>query len=158
MSLGLKTRSIMTRKIGSQKIKRIYHTWDKWECYPCDFYENQKKGFSSDECEEIYKNLLSHIPSFRAALQRVVNEWPNSCEHYLTNEKMNRIAWLGQASLAITFNVPSRFRSGYFLLSEEQRAKADEAALEFLNIWLVENWYKEVDLIGAGVKSAANIY
>lgn len=150
--------SKMSRKIGNQKIERIYHTWDKWECYPCGFYENQKKGFTTQECEEVYKHLLSHEPSFRVALDRILTEWPHSCEHYLTNEKMNRIAWLGQAALAITFNIPSRFRSGYFLLNDEQKKEADNIALEYLNKWLTGNNYEEVDLLGAGVKAAANIY
>lgn len=100
----------------SQKIKRIFHTWDKWECYPAGFYENSINGKTKDEFEEIYKNFLSDLNKFETALNRVLSEWKNSCEHYLSNEKMNRIAWLGQASLCIETGIPSSFRTGYFLL------------------------------------------
>jgi len=141
-----------------QKIKRIYHTWDKWECYPAGFYENSKTGMTKDECENEYKNLLSDITRFENALQRVIAEWKNSCEHYLTNEKMNRIAWLGQASLCIESGIPSCFRSGYFLLTKEQRQAADLKALEYLNKWLSKNGYQETTLEGAGVNAQANIY
>lgn len=141
-----------------QKIKRIYHTWDKWECYPAGFYENSKPGMTKDECENEYKNFLSNITRFENALQRVIAEWKNSCEHYLTNEKMNRIAWLGQASLCIESGIPSCFRSGYFLLTKEQRQAADLKALEYLNKWLSENGYQETTLEGAGVNAQANIY
>ena len=31
--------------------------------------------------------------------QTVIVEWVNSCEHYLSNFAMNRIAWVGQAAM-----------------------------------------------------------
>lgn len=142
----------------SQKIKRIFHTWDKWECYPAGFYENSINGKTKDEFEEIYKNFLSDLNKFETALNRVLSEWKNSCEHYLSNEKMNRIAWLGQASLCIETGIPSSFRTGYFLLSKQQQQKADEMALKYLNIWLEKNGYETTNLEGARVNSQANIY
>ncbi len=82
-------------------MKRIYHTWNKWECYPAGFYENKPKdkSLSDDDCRRIYAELLRDIPMFEASMLSIQTEWPRSCEHYLSNEKMNRIAWLGQASL-----------------------------------------------------------
>ena len=142
----------------SQKIKRIFHTWDKWECYPAGFYENSLLGKTKDECESEYKLFLSDLNRFESALSRVISEWKNSCEHYLTNEKMNRIAWLGQASLCIATGIPSCFRSGYFLLTKEQQKNADELALVYLNKWLVANGYFETNMEGAGVNAQANIY
>lgn len=142
----------------SQKIKRIFHTWDKWECYPSGFYENSLTGKTKDECEEEYRLFLSDLNRFEDALCRVVSEWKNSCEHYLSNEKMNRIAWLGQASLCIETKIPSCFRSGYFLLTKDEQKKADELALKYLNLWLVNNGYDQTDMEGAGVSSTANIY
>ena len=95
---------------------------------------------------------------FESSLKRVISEWRNSCEHYLTNEKMNRIAWLGQASLCIETGIPSCYRSGYFLLSQKEREEADNMALKYLNVWLESNGYKPTDLEGAGVSAQANIY
>jgi len=141
-----------------QKIKRIYHTWDKWECYPAGFYENSKSEMTKDECEGEYKNFLSDLNRFESALNRLIKEWKHSCEHYLTNEKMNRIAWLGQAAMCIESNIPSCFRSGYFLLDQQQRIAADELALKYLNIWLKNNNYETTNMEGAGVNSQANIY
>ncbi len=140
------------------KPKRIFHTWDKWECYPAGFYENQKENMTKKDCEEAYRELLADEARFEAALERVITEWKNSCEHYLTNENMNRIAWLGQASLCIALGIPSTFRTGYFLLSKEQQHAADLVALKYLNKWLNERGFDSVDLAGAGVNSKANIY
>ena len=143
---------------SSQKIRRIFHTWDKWECYPAGFYENTSKKMTKEQGENLYLEFLSDLKRFERALHRVVTEWVFSCQHYLTNEKMNRIAWLGQASACIDMGVPSCCRSGYFKLTAEQQSLADDMALKWLNMWLVWNGYEEVDLIGAGVKSHANIY
>ena len=145
-------------KIKKQVSKRIYHTWDKWECYPAGFYENQKEGKTDDECKELYRGFLSDLDLFRGALWRVTTEWKNSCEHYLTNEAMNRIAWLGQSSACLHLGVPSKYRSGYFLLTEEQQKAADLVALEALNRWLAEHGRETTDLEGAGVKTKVNLY
>lgn len=141
-----------------RELKRIYHTWDKWECYPAGFYENSKEGLDKGACENEYQAFLSNLERFGAALNRVISEWKNSCEHYLTNEKMNRIAWLGQASLCIETGIPSAFRSGYFLLTKEQQQEADKLALFYLNVWLVSEGYETTNLEGAGVSAQANIY
>lgn len=140
------------------KPKRIYHTWDKWECYPAGFYETGKEGIEDDAAREMYREFLSDGPRFQRALERVLCEWPNSCEHYLTNESMNRIAWLGQASACIDMGLPSKYRSGYFLLSKEQQGAADATALEYLNKWLSGRGFDAVDSDGAGVSAKVNLY
>lgn len=56
---------------------------------------------------------------------------------------MNRIAWMGQASLAYKFKIPSRYRGGYHLLNDDQRLAADNAALEVINEWLALKFYDE---------------
>lgn len=125
-------------------MNRIYHTWDKWECYRSGFFEvNTPKGMTDEECLERYKELLQDIDEFKRVMRLIIREWKYSCEHNLTNERMNRIAWMGQASLAYKYKIPSRFRGGYHLLTEEQRLAADNAALEVINEWLASKFYDE---------------
>lgn len=140
------------------KAHRIYHTWDKWECYPAGFYENGRGDMTDDQAKEAYRAFLSDLEAFKKGMERVFAEWPRSCEHYLTNEAMNRIAWLGQAAACIELGLPSRYRSGYFLLSDEQQQKADALALQYLNRWLVARNIEPVDLDGAGVSTKVNLY
>ena len=140
-------------------MNRIYHTWDKWECYPAGFYNNQApRSLSSDECLEMYRAFLADIPRFQAAMARVISEWKNSCEHYLSNECMNRIAWLGQAAMCINTGIPAQFRGGYNLLTEEQKNNADQAALEILNLWMENNGEQELDFKSVQSKTQANLY
>lgn len=120
-------------------IERVLHTWDEWECYPAGFYDEKPRDstLSDDDCTTIYAELLRDIPAFKAAMAGVLKDWPTSCEHYLSNERMNRIAWLGQSALCYAHGIPRRFRSGYMLLTDEEKLAANMAALEYLNIWLV---------------------
>ncbi len=147
-----------SKTLKNKSPNRIYHTWDKWECYPAGFYENQVEGKTDDECKEAYRLFLSDLPRFRKALQGVLSQWPNSCEHYLTNETMNRIAWLGQASACYEMKIPSKYRSGYFLLSKEEQKSADLLALRYLNKWLRLHGRKRVDLEEAGIATQVNLY
>jgi ParB-like chromosome segregation protein Spo0J len=138
---------------------RILHTWDKWECYPAGFYEDKPpKGLTREDCEETYRQLLADIPAFENALMKVVLTWPKSCEHYLTNERMNRIAWLGQASLCVAHGIPSTFRGGYNLLTLEQQKVADAAALRALNFWFKANGRPELSMDQAQSTTEANLY
>lgn len=141
-------------------MKRIYHTWDKWECYPAGFYEPRppQKGMTSDECKLMYAQFLRDKDRFSAALDRVIMEWPNSCEHYLTNERMNRIAWLGQAAMCVATRVSKFFYGGYFLLSEEEQRQADLTALASLNKWLLARGHKELTIEEAASKTQADLY
>jgi ParB-like chromosome segregation protein Spo0J len=137
---------------------RVYHTWEKWECFRAGFYAERCEGMTQEEGEEKYREFLADLDKFRDALEHVVGEWKYSCEHYLTNDRMNRIAWLGQASVAYALGIPSLCRGGYHRLTEEQKKAADDLALEYLNKWLVSNGRAEVDYDKAGGRTEAELY
>ena len=73
------------------------------------------------ECEEAYRDFLANSQKFSNALEKVTTEWKHSCEHYLTNSAMNRIAWLGQAAACYALGIPSKYRSGFYLLTTEEQ-------------------------------------
>jgi len=125
---------------------RIFHTFDKWECHKAGFYASKKDGWTNEQCEAEYIRILTNIPEFESLLQRVITEWKNSCEHYLTNKAMNRLAWLGQASICLGFGIPSSYSQAWFKLTKEQQDNANLIALEYLNKWLKENDRQELPL------------
>lgn len=144
-------------------MKRIYHTWEKWECYPAGFYDERPPSDSlsslcKDELERMYAEFLSDADRFKASGDLLLSKWPNSCEHYLTNEKMNRIAWIGQACACISLGIPSAFRGGFNLLSNESQKEANEVALGVLNKWLLSRGEAELTMEQAASKTEANIY
>jgi hypothetical protein len=150
---------VAVRTANTDDEDRIFHTFDKWECNAAGFYESKPpKGINADECKKLYRDVLLNIPEFEEALARVISEWKHSCEHYLTNSAMNRIAWLGQASLCITKGISSEFRGGYALLTNEQQLAADQAALRALNDWMRQNGRPELTMEEANPNRQAEIY
>jgi ParB-like chromosome segregation protein Spo0J len=144
---------------GEIQSDRIFHEWQDWECFPANFYSDRPpNGMSSEECEIAYRDFLSDIQRFENSLSRLIIKWKNSCEHYLTNSKMNRIAWLGQAAMCLDSGVPSRFCGGYNMLSENQKKAADLKAFEYLNIWLSKNNRPKLTWEEAQSKTKADIY
>jgi hypothetical protein len=122
---------------GLINVERIYHTWDEWECYPAGMYEtNPPAGMTPDQARDAYTEFLRDPDRFRAGLEGVLRDWPNSTEHYLSNENMNRIAWLGQAAMCYATRVPKGFRTGYSQLTPTEQHAANLLALEYLNKFL----------------------
>ena len=138
-----------TRVVNSDDDNRVFHTYDKWECHKAGFYATTADGMTKPEAEEAYSEFLSDNDKFSKALDGVITEWKYSCEHYLTNSAMNRIAWLGQAAACYSLGLSSKFRSGFSLLSPNEQDEANKTALIYLNDWLVTNDMDEVNMDGA---------
>jgi hypothetical protein len=128
------------------KGNRVFHTYDKWECHKAGFYAPSFEGKTEKECKEAYRDFLADGERFSKALSGVISEWVNSCEHYLTNFAMNRIAWLGQAAMCYATGIPSKYCGGFNLLSEEQQNEANLIALDYLNDWLLANGRDPIEL------------
>jgi hypothetical protein len=129
-----------------RKMERIYHTWDKWESFYHGFFDNNPPtGISKKQAERLYYELLSDPAEFSHVLERVIEEWPYSCEHNLTNKTLNRIAWMGQAALAYKYKIPAQFRGGYNLLTKQQQRTADDVALKYINVWLARQGYPSIE-------------
>jgi hypothetical protein len=147
------------RTTNTSDPERIFHTFEKWECHKAGFYGNKKEGMTGEQCEQEYANYLSNEERFREGLNGVINDWVNSCEHYLTNKAMNRIAWLGQAAMCYSTKIPSKFCGGFNLLSPEQQDKANLIALDALNFWMKKYNRSELTIEEAlSIGRQVNIY
>jgi hypothetical protein len=116
-------------------VKRIWHSWEKWECVASGMYSTECE-LETDLAKQRYAAFLRDTPGFQRALERVLTEWPISCEQFLSNESTNRIAWLGQASMCIATGIPRKFRGGFMLLTPEEQRLANATANETLQRWL----------------------
>lgn len=127
------------RTVNTSDPGRIFHTYEKWECAKAGFYASKKEGMTSEQCQEAYATFLRDLKLFEKTANKVIKEWKHSCEHYLTNKAMNRIAWIGQASVCYAEGIPSQFCSGFNLLTPKEQEDANEVALKVLNKWLTQN-------------------
>lgn len=117
---------------------RVFHTWDKWEAFAAGFFDStpSNRSLTDEQCKVLYAQFLRDIPRFQAAMDGVLRDWPHSTEHNLTNDRMNRIAWLGQAAMCWETGVPAAFCNGYAHLTPAEQEAANLAALGHLNKFL----------------------
>ena len=118
---------------------RIYHPYDLWEDYKHGFYDNLS-GKNKNELGAKVVDLFSDSIKTRIYMQRVINEWKFSCEHNLSNNSMNKIAYLGQAACCMYAGIPSSITMEYWnKVDKSNRDKADEIAKELIEKWEVTN-------------------
>lgn len=139
-------------KIPNEKdTSRIFHTYEKWECHKAGFYETKHKTLNDDQCKEEYFKVLKNPLLFSEILEKLIVDWKYSCEHYLTNKSMNRIAWLGQAAVCYNSGVPNRYAGAWFELTKEEQDIANDVALKYLNKWLEINGLTEASFNEAAI-------
>lgn len=150
---------VEVRAANTSDESRIFHTHDKWECAKAGFYATTPpKGMTAEACKIAYRDFLSDLDKFGEALEYVTKNWKHSCEHYLTNAAMNRIAWLGQASACHALGISQEFRGGFSLLTEEKQEAANGLALEYLNKWMVANDRPTLTMAEANPGRQSDIY
>lgn len=121
-------------------MKRHWHHWLLWECVSGGMYETlSPAGHSADTALRAYTEFLRNLPRFEKALNRVLVEWPLSCQQFLSNPNINKIAWLGQSSMCIATGVPRQFRVGFARLTEQEQLAANRLAAIYLHWWETEN-------------------
>lgn len=118
------------------KIERIWHPWNNWECYRSNFFGSLPKSLKKAEALKLCQDLYKNVDEFERVLLRILKEWPNSCEHNLSNLGMNRIAWLGQAACAYKYRIPNMVGMQAFSEMEElYKAPADAVAQKIIDLW-----------------------
>jgi hypothetical protein len=114
---------------------QIFIHYEKWE----DFHSGMWRKLPKNE-EESFRIIAikftgNHI-LYGAAMIRVVNEWPYTCLHNLSNTSINRKAFIGHAACSLQINCPEYIvRQAWWKLTEEQRIMADEQAEIAINLW-----------------------
>ena len=117
-------------------MKRIYHPYTMWEEVPAGMWANVPAN-------EVTAHLARAIAFtgdaelYGAAMLRVIAEWPYSCEHSLTDENINRKAWIGHASTALAIGCPEHItRMAWGRLSQTQQDEANAKAQEAIDLWV----------------------
>ena len=120
-------------------MKRIYHPYWLWEDYKAGFYDN----VSGERKKELILKVIEMFNDAKLTKENmlyVVNNWTYSCEHNLTNESLNKIAYIGQGACCVYACVPcSITMESWSLLTDEVKKRSDKIALECIEIWKNNN-------------------
>lgn len=80
--------------------------------------------------------FTGNAEAYGKAMLRVIEEWPVSCEHNLSNITQNRKAWIGHAACALERGFcEDVVRSAWSHLSQRQRDEANEKARQAIERW-----------------------
>lgn len=116
-------------------MKRIFHQYKEMEDFQNGMYGENKDGRS----ERVKKSceILGDKETCRKAMETVVSRWKNATEYNLSNDKINKKAWLGQACCSIYANIhEDETREGWELLTDNQREEANKIANEIIANWI----------------------
>jgi len=114
---------------------RIYHRYELCEDWRAGFYWNES-GKTKAELKELVVSFFCDSKKVRKYMNQVVKDWPFSTQHNLTNESMNRVAWLGQAAACIYCKCPSQITmESWRDIPESHRNEADRIAHEIIETY-----------------------
>lgn len=123
----------------SIKQTRIYHPYWLWEDYQSGFYENVS-GAEKKQMTDKVLEMFNDAEKTKECMFFVVDNWKYSCEHNLTNESLNQIAYIGQAACCVYAKVPNTITmEAWSKLSKEVQKRSDEIAKEAIQRWNEKN-------------------
>lgn len=123
---------------------RIYHPYWMWEDFKAGFYDNVSGERKKEMLNKVVE-LFSDPALTKEYMIKVIDEWVFSCQHNLSNESLNRIAYIGQGACCLYAKVPSTITmEAWSLVSKENQKQADKIAQDVLDIWINRN--KKIEL------------
>ncbi len=116
-----------------KKHKRIYHPFQLWEEIPANMW-----GDVTNRKEHLARAIefTGNYKLYGEYMRRVASEWKFSCENALTDETLNKRAWIGHAACAMAIGCPEDItRKAWSKLTDEQRLLANKEATRAIRSW-----------------------
>lgn len=117
------------------RLRRVYHDCREWEEMKFNMWgevDNQKEALQKAI------EFTSNHKQYGQYMMRVVNEWPISCENALTDENLNKRAWVGHSAVALALQIPEDItRKAWGYLTDEQRFLANKEATRAIQYWTI---------------------
>ena len=133
------TNEIVNRMVSIRKMSILDP-----ECY---FLVCQEQKVFTIRYEDICR---APAKSTEFYMQKVVDNWLYSCEHFLSNVSMNRVAWLGQAACCLCHKVPNLVTMYYWkFLDAETQDIANKIAETIIHQWEQKIKYKNTSSNGS---------
>lgn len=117
-------------------LTRVYHNYEDLEEYHSGMWaivRGQERMSNALKAAA----LMRETTRFKHFMKMATHEWPKSCQHNLTAENSNRLAWLGHAGCLLGVGSPEEnTRIGWHMLSQFEMDAANKAAQEVLDEWV----------------------
>lgn len=114
-------------------MERIYHRYELWEDYRYGLYDNCNE---KELLKEKVVELFSRPKLTQKYMLLAIKKWRFSCEHNLSNQSLNRVAYLGQAACCLYGGVPAKITmEAWWLVPEKYRNIADQTAKNIIEAY-----------------------
>ena len=115
------------------KLRRVYHDVAEWEEVSHNMWGDVKNRKWSLEAAI---NFTGDAKLYGSYMLRVIREWPVSCENALTDNLLNKKAWVGHAAVALALGIPEDItRDAWGHLDDEQQLLANKEASRAIQTW-----------------------
>lgn len=116
-------------------MRRIYHPYWTWEEHTNGMWQLAPAEARPELLRKAVE-FTGDAKLYGAAMMRVIEEWPISCEQNLTDVTMNRLAWVGHAACSLQHGIPEDItRKAWAMLTDKQRTDADAEAQKAVDEW-----------------------
>lgn len=106
--------------------EQIFYPHFVWEDWLAGMWQTPDKVTSE---VQLAAHILSSPELFYHAALVMLNDWPNSAEHNLTNLRQNRYSWVGQATCCHLARVSeSATRQAWWTLTTTEQVVANQTA------------------------------
>ena len=116
-------------------MKRIYHNYLKWE----EHHAGMWQGLPKEEADKMLPKAIEFTGDHKlygSWMMKIIYAWPYSCEQNLTDNSINRRAWIGHAACCLAIGCPEHItRQAWHYLTQKQQDKANAQADKAINIW-----------------------
>lgn len=115
------------------EVGRIYHPVHLWEEMRFNMW-----GSTENKRQQLQEAITftGNAELYGSYMQRVIREWPYSCENALTDRSINRRAWIGHAACALAIRCPENIvRQAWGHLTNDQQYRANGEASKAIADW-----------------------
>lgn len=116
-------------------MERIYHHYSKWEDWKFGMWRNV---YGKEREEYLQKAIVftGNADLYGSWMMKIIEQWPYSCEHNLTNPSINHQAWIGHAACCLAIGCPEDItRLAWHELTQDQQDKANAMADKAIGEW-----------------------
>lgn len=111
---------------------QAYVPYWKWE----DYINGMWNTYDESRLQEAIEFTGDHI-KYGNAMREVIEAWPRTMLNSLTNNSINKRAFLGHCAVCFKLGITeSTTRAAWKELTDQQRYDADKVAQETINEWI----------------------
>jgi hypothetical protein len=114
--------------------KAWYPFW-AWEHWQHGFFGGPSQILSVAEAEDLRMEFFREPNLFEKTALELFIEWPVCVEHFMTDQEINRVAWLGQVSSFYCHGLSEQYSYVYNKLQKTEREKNNKLAKDLINEW-----------------------